>query len=93
MNPTDVAQYGIGFFAVACLVIISILVVKQQRASAAPSTPSYVEQLMMVIENNTQVIKELTKATTLIQVSIAKQEVQQEEILVRLRNQPKECTK
>ena len=93
MNPTDVAQYGTGFFAVACLVIISILVVKQQRASAAPSTPGYVEQLMMVIENNTQVIKELTKATTLIQVSIAKQEVQQEEILVRLRDQSKECTK
>lgn len=94
-NPIDVAQYGIGFFAVACLVVIAVLAIKLQyqkgqgnnTVQAAVPSPRCSEQLKTVIENNTKAVNELTKVTTSIQLSITRQGAQQDEILARLREQ------
>lgn len=87
MNPIDAAQYGIGFFAIACLVFIVVMVVKSQNKVQAPSQPICEDQLIMVIENNTHAVNELAKVNTSILLAIAKQGAQQEEILARLREQ------
>lgn len=95
MNPIDAAQWGMGFFAVACLVVIASLAIKQQyqkvqnnnSGQIAAPTPKCSEQLKTVIENNTKAVNELTKVTTSIQLSIARQGAQQDEILARLREQ------
>jgi hypothetical protein len=84
LNPMDVAQYGIGFFAIACLVFIAFMVVKPSN-KAPSSTSSYIDQLSMVIENNTLAISELAKVNTSILLAITRQGIQQEEILARLR--------
>lgn len=87
MNPIDVAQYGIGFFAIACLVFIAVMVVKSSNKAPSSNSSSCVDQLSMVIENNTLAVSELAKVNTSILLAITRQGVQQDEILARLREQ------
>lgn len=73
--PTDVAQYGIGFFAVAGLIYLVSQWLKQ-RAD---------QSLAVVIENNTKALEQLTSTIQVIQVNLARQEAKIDEILERAR--------
>lgn len=73
--PIDVAQYGIGFFAVAGLIYLVSQWLKQ-RAD---------QSLAVVIENNTKALEQLTSTIQVMQVNLARQEAKIDELLERAR--------
>lgn len=72
MPGAEIAQYGIGFFAVAGLMYLVSQWIKQRSD----------QDLVEVVQNNTQALEQLT---TLIQVTLARQETKIDELLERAR--------
>lgn len=75
MPGAAIAEYGIGLFAVAGVVYIATLLIKNKGNSKAGG-------LAEVIRNNTKAINSLT---TLLQVSLTRQETKIDELLERAR--------
>ena len=72
MPGAEIAQYGIGFFAVAGLIyIIGRWIERRDELNLAE-----------VVQNNTKAIEQLT---TIIQVTLARQEAKIDELLERAR--------
>jgi len=72
----DLAQYGIALFAVAGVVYLGSLLLKQKSNNNG---------LAEVIKNNTRALEQVATAVQAIQLSIAKLEAKTEELLERAR--------
>lgn len=72
MPGADIAQYGIATFALAGVFYFAIQIIKQRND----------QNLSEVIQNNTKAIEQLT---TLLQVTMARQEAKIDELLERAR--------
>jgi peptidoglycan hydrolase CwlO-like protein len=75
MPTAELAQYGIGFFAVAGL----IFVVARYFDSRSNN------ELAEVIQNNTKALEQVTAVVQAIQLSLTRQEAKIDEILERAR--------
>jgi 16S rRNA G966 N2-methylase RsmD len=73
MPIADVAQYGIGFFAIAGLVYVVLQFISRRSDLAA------------VVENNTKALEQLTSLMQAIQLSLTRQEAKIDELLERAR--------
>jgi len=77
MPATELAQYGIGFFAVAGLIYIMAQYISHKSEN----------ELAAVIENNTKALEQITSVVQAIQLSLAKQEAKIDELLERARRE------
>lgn len=75
MPTAELAQYGIGFFAVAGL----IFVVARYFDSRSNN------ELAEVIQNNTKALEQVTAVVQAIQISLTRQEAKIDELLERAR--------
>ena len=76
MPGVDLAQYGIALFAVAGVVYLGSLLLKQKSNNNG---------LAEVIKNNTRALEQVATAVQAIQLSITKLEAKTEELLERAR--------
>jgi len=80
MPGAEIAQYGIGFFAVAGFVYLATQLFQflrhRNNVSLAP-----------VIENNTRALENNTKAIEQLMISMTRQEVKLDELLARARRE------
>ncbi len=74
--PIELAQYGIGFFAVGGLVFIIYQYIKGKDGSL---------DLKEVVKNNTRAMNGLTSVLNTIQIELARQDQKIDEILERTR--------
>lgn len=74
--PIELAQYGIGFFAVGGLVFIIFQYIKNKDGSL---------DLKEVVKNNTRAMNGLTSVLNTIQIELARQDQKIDEILERTR--------
>lgn len=74
--PIELAQYGIGFFAVGGLVFIIFQYIKNRDGSL---------DLKEVVKNNTRAMNGLTSVLNTIQIELARQDQKIDEILERTR--------
>jgi len=70
----EIAQYGIGFFAVAGLIYIVARYFDDKK-----------NNLVEVIENNTKALEQITWVVQAIQLSLTRQEAKIDELLERAR--------
>lgn len=75
MPGAELAQYGIGFFAVAGLIFI---VTRYFNSNSN-------KELAEVIQNNTKALEQVTTVVQAIQLSLARQEAKIDELLERAR--------
>lgn len=73
MPGAEIAQYGIGFFAVAGLIFVVARYFDGKN------------DLAEVIENNTKALEQVTAVVQAIQISLARQEAKMDELLERAR--------
>lgn len=71
----EIAQYGIGFFAVAGLIFVVARYFDGRNNN----------NLAEVIENNTKALEQVTAVVQAIQISLARQEAKMDELLERAR--------
>lgn len=76
MPGAELAQYGIGFFAVAGLIYIMARYFNDRRAEL---------NLAEVIQNNTKAMEQVTTVVQAIQISLTRQEAKIDELLERAR--------
>ena len=74
MPGAEIAQYGIGFFAVAGLIYIVARYFDDKK-----------NNLVEVIENNTKALEQITWVVQAIQLSLTRQEAKIDELLERAR--------
>lgn len=89
MPGIEIAQYGIGVFAVAGCIYLCVQIIQTWRQKGSENNTTKINEEMLkavskIIQNNTEALAELK---TLLQVSLAKQEVKLDEILSRLRGE------
>ncbi len=75
--PIELAQYGIGFFAVGGLIYLSTIYLKNKNSA----------DLKEVVKNNTKAMNGLTIVLNSIQISLARQEQKIDELLERARKE------
>ena len=75
--PIELAQYGIGFFAVGGLIYLSTIYLKSKNSA----------DLKEVVKNNTKAMNGLTTVLNSIQISLARQEQKIDELLERARKE------
>jgi len=75
--PIELAQYGIGFFAVGGLIYLSTIYLKNKNSA----------DLKEVVKNNTKAINGLTTVLNSIQINLARQEQKIDELLERARKE------
>lgn len=75
MPGAELAQYGIGFFAVAGLVYVMSQYIARRGES----------ELAEVIQNNTKALEQVTAVVQAIQLSLTRQEAKIDELLERAR--------
>lgn len=75
MPGAEIAQYGIGFFAVAGLIFVVARYFDGRRN----------DELAEVIQNNTKALEQVTAVVQAIQISLARQEAKMDELLERAR--------
>lgn len=78
MPGADLAQYGIAFFAVAGMIYLFGMWLKQKDDTNQVN-------LAEVVQNNTKALEQLATAIQTIQISLARQEQKIDEILERAR--------
>lgn len=77
MPGADIAQYGLATFAVAGLIYIVSIFVKQKSD----------RNVTAVIENNTRVIEQVICVIQNMQINMARQEAKMDELLDRARRE------
>jgi len=75
--PIELAQYGIGFFAVGGLIYLSTIYLKYKNSA----------DLKEVVKNNTKAMNGLTTVLNSIQINLARQEQKIDELLERARKE------
>ena len=75
--PIELAQYGIGFFAVGGLIYLSAIYFKNKNSA----------DLKEVVKNNTKAMNGLTTVLNSIQINLARQEQKIDELLERARKE------
>ena len=75
MPGTEIAQYGIGFFAVAGLIFIMARLLDKRKDTG----------IAEVIKNNTKALEQVTSVVQAIQLSLTRLETKTEELLERAR--------
>ncbi|AGI38799.1 hypothetical protein CSTERTH_03460 [Thermoclostridium stercorarium subsp. thermolacticum DSM 2910] len=75
MPGAEMAQYGIGFFAIAGLIYVITKFLDKRKDT----------ELTEVIEDNTKVVEKVISVLQAIQLSLTRQEVQIDELLDRAR--------
>lgn len=75
MPGAEIAQYGIGFFAVAGLIFVVARYFDGRNNN----------NLAEVIQNNTKALEQITVVVQAIQISLARQEAKMDELLERAR--------
>lgn len=75
--PIELAQYGIGFFAVGGLIYLSTIYLKHKNSA----------DLKEVVKNNTKAMNGLTTVLNSIQISLVRQEQKIDELLERARKE------
>jgi len=75
MPGAEIAQYGIGFFAVAGLLYVVTKFLDKKRDT----------RITEVIENNTKALEHITSVVQAIQLSLTRQEAKIDELLERAR--------
>lgn len=75
--PIELAQYGIGFFAVGGLIYLSTIYLKNKNSA----------DLKEVVKNNTKAMNGLTTVLNSIQIGLARQEQKIDELLERARKE------
>ncbi|ANX00705.1 hypothetical protein ODU73_000745 [Thermoclostridium stercorarium] len=75
MPGAEMAQYGIGFFAIAGLIYVITKFLDKRKDM----------ELTEVIENNTKAVEKVISVLQAIQLSLTRQEVQIDELLDRAR--------
>lgn len=83
MPGTELAQYGIGFFAVAGLVYVMAHYLDGRRDNSLKEVVD--NGLKEVVENNTKALEQVTAVVQAIQLSLARQETKIDELLERAR--------
>jgi hypothetical protein len=76
MPGTEIAQYGIGFFAVAGMIYIVTLIVK---------SPKIEKSNLNIIQNNTDALNSLKELISTLQLSQTRQEAKIDELLAKAR--------
>lgn len=79
MPGPELAQLGIGFFAVAGLIFIVTRFIDKRYSEKKESG------IAEVIENNTKALEKVSSVVQVIQLSLARQEVKIDELLDRAR--------
>ncbi len=75
MPGAEIAQYGIGFFAVAGLLYVVTKFLDKKKDAG----------IMEVIKNNTKALEQVTSVVQAIQLSLTRQEAKIDELLERAR--------
>jgi len=75
MPGAEIAQYGIGFFAVAGLIFIMARLLDKRKDTG----------IAEVIKNNTKALEQVTSVVQAIQLSLTRLETKTEELLERAR--------
>jgi len=75
MPGAEIAQYGIGFFAIAGLLYVITKFLDKRKDT----------ELTEVIENNTKALEQVTSVVQAIQLSLTRQEAKIDELLDRAR--------
>lgn len=75
MPGAEIAQYGIGFFAVAGLLYVVTKFLDKKKD----------KEITEVIENNTKALEQVTSVVQAIQLSLTRQEAKIDELLDRAR--------
>jgi sensor domain CHASE-containing protein len=79
MPISEIAQYGVGTFAIAGLIYVVSLFVNNYNKKRSD------EDLKSVIENNTSAINNLTELMRAIQLNLVEQSTKIDELLERAR--------
>lgn len=75
MPGAEIAQYGIGFFAIAGLLYVITKFLDKRKDT----------ELTEVIENNTKALEQVSSVVQAIQLSLTRQEAKIDELLDRAR--------
>lgn len=83
MPGADIAQYGIAFFTVACLVFVVVRYLDGKKDSVLKEAVE--SSLKEVIENNTKALEQIIPVVQAVQLSLTRLEANVDELLARAR--------